>query len=294
MSLHPAFLQHLQEKFTSFFGDQTDILNGKAVTGGDINQCFLIETTRGKFFMKVNAALFGLDFFEKEAKGLMTLADTGTLKIPRPLFDGKFQQQIYLVMEYLIPGPPSSGDWELFGKSVAALHGHSSSHFGLDYDNYIGRLHQENKPHRTWHDFYANQRIMVCAYKAGGRQLLSTTEIELAEQFCSKLTGLIPDEKPALLHGDLWNGNFLFLENGAPALVDPAVYYGHREMDLAMAKLFGGFDPGFFEAYDAAFPLEKGWQSRVDIFQLYPLFVHLLLFGGDYYGAVLTILKKYS
>jgi len=294
MSLHPQFISHLETRFLEFFQEKTNITAYHDVQGGDINQCYLLETSRGRFFMKVNASLFGLDFFEKEARGLVILANAGAIRVPRPLYDGKFHQQVYLVMEYLEKGNPAPTFWHDFGSSIASLHKHTAEKFGLPFQNYIGRLHQQNNAHDNWCAFYKYERILFLAEKALKRKLLTPEEASLAENICDKLGGIIPEEKPALLHGDLWNGNFFAQENGQPAVFDPAVYYGHREMDLAMAQLFGGFDPVFFEAYNASFPLQPGWKERTDIFQLYPLMVHLLLFGGTYHQQVSGILKKYA
>jgi fructosamine-3-kinase len=292
MSLHPSLLSHLEARFAEFFHEPLSLKSVSPVYGGDINQCFRLETSKGAFFMKMNASIFGLDFFEKEARGLILLADAGTIRVPRPLFDGKFHQQVYLVMEALETGIAREDFWEQFGKSIAHLHKHKGDHFGLDYPNYIGKLHQSNRVHNSWSDFYANERIMCNVYKAGERNLLSSVDISLAEKLCIDLPNRIPEEPPTLLHGDLWKGNYLVQHNGMPAVFDPSVYYGHREMDLAMAKLFDGFDASFFDHYQEVSPLEGNWQSRTRIFQLYPLLIHLLLFGGKYRQLVEEILVQ--
>ncbi|MGL6266794.1 MAG: fructosamine kinase family protein, partial [Chitinophagaceae bacterium] len=250
MSLHTQVVHHLEERFNDFFKEQTRIESHNPIHGGDINQCFLLETNRGKYFMKVNASLFGLDFFEKEARGLVILANTGAIRVPRPLFDGKFHQQVYLVMEYLKVGQPAQNFWENFGESMAEMHKNTQEKFGLSFQNYIGRLHQPNNAHEKWSDFYKAERIIFLMEKARKSNLLSSEELIMAEKLCGKIDQLIPEEIPALLHGDLWKGNFIVHENGTAAVFDPAVYYGHREMDLAMAQLFGGFESQFFEAYN--------------------------------------------
>jgi fructosamine-3-kinase len=294
MSLNSPFIQHLEERFLDFFKEMTQIKSYQSIHGGDINQCFLLETSRGKYFMKINASLFGLDFFEKEARGLVILANAGSIRVPRPLFDGKFHQQVYLVMEYLEKGTPAPNFWQNFGESIASLHKHTQENFGLPFQNYIGRLHQPNNTHTKWIDFYKSERINFLLEKARKRNLLTLEESSLAEKLCDKLDQLIPEEKPALLHGDLWKGNFIVQENGSAAVFDPATYYGHREMDLAMAQLFGGFEPSFFDAYHNCFPLQPDWKNRIEIHQLYPLMAHLLLFGGPYHAQVVSILKKYA
>ncbi|HRN58587.1 MAG TPA: fructosamine kinase family protein, partial [Agriterribacter sp.] len=246
------------------------------------------------FFIKVNAALFGLDMFEKEARGLIQLADTGAIKVPRPLFDGKFNQQIFLVIEYIDPGQPASGFWESFGRSLAQLHYNRAAQFGLDYNNYIGKLTQCNRQHNSWSNFYAEERILPLVRKAHEKGMLEPGHVAAAEHICSKLHTIFPEEQPSLLHGDLWNGNFIAGTNGEAAIFDPAIYFGHREMDIAMTLLFGGFDTLFYEAYEHHFALQPSWQQRVALCQLYPLLVHLLLFGGSYREKVIETLNQYK
>ena len=292
--LHASLLEHLQQRFTDFFSSPTFIHQYKVVYGGDINRCFMLETNKGSFFIKVNAALFGLDMFEKEARGLIQLADTGAIKVPRPLFDGKFNQQIFLVIEYIEPGQPAPDFWEDFGRSLSQLHYNSTEQFGLNSNNYIGKLAQSNRQHSLWADFYAEERILPLVRKANEKGMLEPEHVAAAEQICHKLHTIFPQERPSLLHGDLWSGNFIAGANGKAAIFDPAIYFGHREMDIAMTLLFGGFDGMFYEAYTHHFPLQPGWQQRVALCQLYPLLVHLLLFGGSYRERVVETLRQYK
>ncbi len=291
--LHQQFIAHLQQRFTGFFDNNTSIYRYTPVHGGDISQSFMLETDKGRFLIKINAAVFGLDMFEKEAMGLIRLADTGVLKVPRPLFDGKFHQQIFLVMEYVDHGSPAHDFWENFGAGMANLHQHTAAQFGLEHDNFLGKLVQKNTQADSWSDFYTQQRILPLVRKAHQRSLLESVHITQAEKLCEKLPLLFPAEKPALLHGDLWKGNFIAGANGYAAIYDPAIYYGSREMDIAMARLFGGFDERFYAAYHDHFPMENGWQERLAVCQLYPLLVHLLLFGGHYQQMVVAILQQH-
>lgn len=294
MLFNQSFQLHLTEQFTSFFQEPVEVISAEFTPGGDISQAYLLYTSKGKFFLKVNAALFGLDFFEKEARGLATLANAGTLKVPRPLFDGKFHQQIYLVMEHLDRGEAAPGFWEDFGRQMAALHQHTREQYGLDYDNFIGKVHQCNESRPSWHEFYGSQRIMPLVYKAEKNKMLHADSVHDAEKMCARLSEIIPEERPALLHGDLWKGNFMVYKTGMAAIFDPSIFYGHREFDLAIARLFGGYDEKFYGAYQEAYPLLPGHHDRVDIFQLYHLLVHLLLFGDQYKQDVIAILKKYA
>jgi fructosamine-3-kinase len=291
---HPRFTAHLEQQLADFFQEQTAIYNYTPVHGGDINQAFMLETGKGKFLVKVNAAMFGPDMFEKEARGLVTLADTGCIKVPRPLFDGKYHQQIFLVMEYIDKGTPAGNFWDDFGKSLACLHHHEGDHYGLGYPNYTGRLVQPNDAHDDWAVFYAQERILNLSDKAAAKGLLDIVHLSAIEKLTAKFADIFPVEKPSLLHGDLWSGNFMVTSGGQAAIYDPAIYYGHREMDIAMTLLFGGFDREFYDAYHYHYPLQSGWKERVELCQLYPLLVHLLLFGGHYRGSVIEIIRKYT
>ena len=294
MDLNAPFIIHLNESFSDFFKEDVSLKDFSRIIGGDINQAYVLETTRGKFFLKLNSALFGHDFFEKEARGLATLANAGPLKVPRPLFDNKFRQQICLVMEFLENGSTAEDFWNHFGRSMAALHRQEAPQFGLDYNNYIGKLRQCNVQHATWASFFREERIMPLVNRAFKHKMLRTEDVDTAEKICARFTSLIPEEKPALLHGDLWKGNFSVYKDGHAAIFDPAIYYGHREMDIAMSKLFGGFDEKFYQAYQEVYPLQPGYEERTELFQLYPLLVHLLLFGGHYHQSITAILEKYQ
>jgi fructosamine-3-kinase len=197
-------------------------------------------------------------------------------------------------------GAPAKDFWEDFGMSLAEMHKKPQAYFGFEEDNFIGSLHQSNGTNAStgpatktnWAKFYAEERILPLVDKLITRGDLSKTDRTNAEKLCNKFDSLFPKETPSLLHGDLWSGNFMCAQNGKPCIYDPAVYYGHREMDLGMTKLFGGFDKKFYEAYHATYPLEKNWEQRIPLTQLYPLLVHAILFGGAYVGSVRDILKK--
>jgi fructosamine-3-kinase len=141
--------------------------------------------------------------------------------------------------------------------------------------------------------FYAFNRLLPLIRLAYDQQIVEKSMVQQVEALCKQLPQLFPVEPPALLHGDLWSGNFMVGSNGRACVYDPAVYYGHREMDLAMTRLFGGFDTRFYYAYQAVYPLQPEWQQRIGICQLYPLLVHLVLFGGNYYGSIKEILQSY-
>lgn len=265
----------------------------QAVTGGDINDAFQLQTNIGTYFIKLNAASLR-DMFEKEHKGLSLLRNTGTIQVPEPIAFGTLHDLQFLVTKFLHRGVITGESWSRFARQLAALHRHTSPSFGLDHDNYIGSLPQQNLQMDSWAAFYAEQRILFLIRMAFDNKLCDRKDLQMADRLCHRLDDVYPTEQPALLHGDLWGGNYMFTLDGNAAIFDPAVYYGHREMDLAMTLLFGGFDQQFYSFYHEAFPLEHGWKARTDVSQLYPLLVHLNLFGGHYYNSVQQILKKYQ
>ncbi len=292
--LQQPFREHLQERFSEILSSPLSILALEPIQGGDINQSFLVKTSEGDYFLKTNADSFGKDMLEKEAKGLLLIAKADCMRVPQPIFYGEFRHRIYLVMEFLIRGARKDDFWEDFGMALAELHGQSSNSFGLEYDNYIGSMPQSNHFHSNWSDFFAEERILNPVRKAVSLGLLQAAHVSAAENICRKLNNIFPAGRPSLLHGDLWAGNFLAGADGHAFIFDPAVYYGHREMDIAMSMLFGGFESGFYKAYHHHFPLDPGYAERIALCQLYPLLVHLLLFGKHYYSRVKDILDKFQ
>ena len=180
-----------------------------------------------------------------------------------------------------------------FGHSLAALHRHSSGFYGLDHGNYMGSLTQTNTKHPDWSSFFIEERLERQLIRAKNSGYFSTEDVVRFQRLFSQFKTLCPAEKPSLVHGDLWGGNYLVSGQGRACLIDPAVYYGHREVDIAMSTLFGGFDPEFYSSYNEVFPMEKGWRERLDIYNLYPLLVHLNLFGSGYLGSIERIIRKF-
>jgi fructosamine-3-kinase len=263
------------------------------VGGGCINDCYRVDTPAGPFFAKVNSASRYPGMFESEARGLRLLS-VGAIRVPRVLGHASEGGRSLLVLEFLEGGSPASGFWESFGQGLAALHRHSAPRFGLDHDNYIGSLPQRNRQSDEWTEFFVTERLeaQLRLSRDGGR-----ADKELGRAFeglYAHLGDFFPEESPALLHGDLWSGNFLVARDGRPSIVDPAVYYGHRYMDLGMTLLFGGFSPAFYEAYATAWPLEKNWREGAEIANLYPLLVHLNLFGSGYLGSIWSTLRRFA
>lgn len=274
-------------------GRPVTIKSTASIGGGCINHASEIVTTSGRHFLKYNLASKYPDMFEKEALGLKLLASAGNLRVPEVVFHSTAGEYAFLLLEMIESGSRQPDFWTDFGSSLAALHGHSTGMFGLDHDNYMGSLRQSNRFHTGWCDFFVAERLEPQLKLARDEGQIAASTIKSFENLYRKLPELIPEEKPALIHGDLWSGNYMVSEQGKACLIDPAVHYGHRESDIAMTKLFGGFPEEFYSAYNSAWPLEKGWQQRIDILNLYPLLIHVNLFGGSYLRDVQNIIRHF-
>ncbi|MGH2645061.1 MAG: fructosamine kinase family protein [Chitinophagaceae bacterium] len=263
------------------------------INGGDICLSYRMETDRGTFFLKSGKANTPQDLFEKEFEGLQLLSKSNTIAVPRPLVYLKSGTSGFLVMEFIHKSHVKENFWEIFAEKLALLHQTGHSHFGLERDNYIGILPQVNNLQKNWTDFYAFQRLEPLIKRCVDDKMLPLETIGQSANLYKKLPEIFPDEKPALIHGDLWGGNFLPSADGNPFIFDPATYFGNREMDLAMTRLFGGFDRKFYWHYQEMFPLQPGWAERIEICQLYYLLVHAVLFGGGYVQRVRKILEGF-
>ena len=258
--------------------------------GGDINQVYHCFTKNNQLVVKVNIAGKFPNMFEKEKKGL-ELLELSNFLIPKIFSIGSFRKLDYLILEYIKPG--KAINWGKFGENLANLHQLSNNKFGLGYDNYIGSIHQINTYENNWLNFYTNHRIIHLMIVARNKNLLNYQDCRKIESMCGSFKDFIPFTLPSLLHGDLWSGNIICSENGSPVLIDPAVYFGHPEIDWAMLDLFGNYPQYSFEIYNEINPLEKGFEERKSIHQLYPLLVHLVLFGRSYYSSVMSKVKRY-
>lgn len=272
-----------------------EILNTKFVGGGDINVARILETNKGRFFFKMNNGDEVLPMFAAESMGLRLLLKAGAIGIPKVLGLGQNGQHAFLLLEFIERAEHVPDDfWDSFGRRLAALHQTTNDKFGLDHNNFIGSLPQVNEQRDDWVSFFIECRLQPQIQLACDAKLLHRTHLHQFESLYRYLPELMPPEAPSLIHGDLWSGNFLCSIKAQPFIIDPAVSYSHREMDLAMSKLFGGFHRRFYQAYEEAFPLQPGFGQRLKLFQLYYLMVHLNLFGGSYLDSVSEILNHYS
>jgi fructosamine-3-kinase len=267
-----------------------------AAVGGDINQSFAIELRDGRrLFVKTHSAP-PEGMYLCEARGLAWLAEPSALRVPNVVWacDADERGPACLVLEHIVSGRRSKDFDDALGEGLAALHRAGAASFGLDHANFIALLAQDNAPLRSWARFYAERRIGAQTRLARDTGRIDAALAQRLDSLGDNLENLLgPEEPPSRLHGDLWGGNLLCDELGAPCLIDPAVYGGQREIDLAMMRLFGGFGERVFAAYDAAFPLAAGHAERVPLYQLYPLLVHVNLFGGAYVGQVARVLARY-
>lgn len=262
------------------------------VGGGSINDARKIDTSAGTFFAKLNDSSAYVGMLAMEARGLNFLIEKSRFNIPKPIATGISDDIQWIIMEYIGHGAKKDDFWENFGLNLAKMHKHSNETFGFDSDNYLGNLPQKNDARKTWSEFYAEMRIGPQLKMAKDQGFANSEMVRQLEKVMNRVERYFPEEKPAALHGDLWTGNFTTDATGEATIFDPATYYGHREMDIAMSKLFGGFDNRFYEAYNAEFPLEKGWEERLPIANLYPLLAHLNIFGGTYAFQIMNILRK--
>jgi len=273
--------------------DLSSMLEFAFAGGGCINQGGKLKTTIGSFFLKWNDDKKFPGMFEAESKGLQLLHRQNAIRIPKVIGHGKHEGYQFLLLEFIEQKSRSKNFWEQCGQNLASLHQRSADLFGLDHANYIGSLRQFNNTNSNWINFFIEQRLEVQVNLAVNNGVAPAEWTKKFEALYAKLPSVITVEKPALVHGDLWSGNLITDDKGEPCLIDPAVYFGNREADLAMTRLFGGFSEEFYSAYEQSFPLPQGSEKRVDLYNLYPLLVHVNLFGGSYVHSVEGILRAF-
>ena len=258
---------------TKFMGDRRQTL-----TGGCINQATRLSDGKHQFFVKTNHPNC-LDMFVAEAIALQQIYATQTIRVPQPICWGLADDQAYLVLENLTLG--GRQDWETMGQNLAAMHRVTSDRgFGWDCNNAIGTTPQINNWTNNWLNFWSEHRLgwQIRLAKRKGWQCI-VSEQKIYESISEIFSNYQP--QPAMVHGDLWGGNASFVD-GEPVIFDPALYFGDREVDLAMTELFGGFPPQFYNAYEAAYPIDASYQQRKTVYNLYHILNHFNLFGGGY------------
>ncbi len=284
--------QFLESIIFQSFGKNPSISEIQYVGGGCINNTLKVSFDKEQYFIKWNEDEEN-DMFEKEQLGLSILSSVDSLNIPETYQYGRIEGRNYLIMEFIEREATKNDFWEILGQNLAALHQTTQDTFGLDHNNYIGRLAQKNDQKYNWIDFLIDNRFEVQLGLAIYNGHINSDFAKKFRNLYPQLPGLLVQEPPSLLHGDLWSGNFMVGTKGLPFLIDPAIYYGNREIEIAFTQLFGGFDRKFYAAYNEALPLESGFQTRAEIYNLYPLLVHVNLFGTSYLSGIQRVLNKY-
>lgn len=269
----------LETSFKSDFGSSFIIHEALPVSGGDINLAFHLDTNQGQYFVKLNTP-DKVDLFRAERQGLMELAKCQSLVVPEPISFGTNANAAYLCMSFIELAEDL--DDALLGEAIAELHGPIGQGFGWDSNNFIGSSVQHNDWSEDWPEFFWSKRLepQLLQMLEANSSFPESALDPLKQSVLSVLQGR--NYSASLVHGDLWNGNVAMTVDGKPCLYDPAVYWGHSETDLAMARLFGGFRQVFFDAYAAARPSEDGEEERLLVYQLYHLLNHYNLFGASY------------
>jgi protein-ribulosamine 3-kinase len=285
----------IQKKFKELIPSITNEIHFGSVAGGCINETYKIGFSDKLFFCKVNSASKFPHLFEREAQGLKLIARQKTIKVPEIIDNFEIDHHQILLLEWIDEGERTESFWKKFGEQLAALHQVSNAFFGLNEDNYMGSIPQSNKPTDYWIDFFIHQRLQPLVQECLSKKLLSPKHQSQFEKLYDQLPSIFDNEqRPALLHGDLWSGNFMCNKYSEPVLIDTAVYFGHPSADLAMTTLFGGFRSGFYEAYNHHHPFPSNCKDQWAVCNLYPLLIHLILFGSGYLTQIETIVNRYT
>jgi protein-ribulosamine 3-kinase len=288
-------LQSIKELISKQLNTSISSLDLIAVGGGSINDTWRLTTNGSKrYFLKLNSSARFPGLFEKEKNGLGFLAKQNCMLTPSVILYETVDNYQLLLLEWIEAGIRMENFWKTFGEQLAGLHSISNEHFGFYEDNYIGSLPQSNILTNNWTDFFINHRLQPQIELAAGKKLLQKNHIVSFQSLFKNLGSIFKIEKPSLLHGDLWSGNFMCNERSLPSLIDPALYFGHRSVDLAMTTLFGGFDKLFYDAYHYHFPLPANHNEQWQVCNLYPLLIHLNLFGSGYLSEIERTLKRFS
>jgi protein-ribulosamine 3-kinase len=285
----------LRAALTRHLGQDPGPLQLSSVGGGSINTACVVHAGGASWFAKWNERPLPRQF-EAEAAGLDAMRAAGSgLVIPEVIAFDDTPGQAFLLIEHLRPGRRVADFDDHLGRGLAALHRTTHTQgFGFALDGYCGATPQPNPWTASWSDFYVEHRlhhqIGLAARRGAGRR-----EVQLLEAAAERARTLIDDdEPPALLHGDLWSGNLHVAPDGTPSLIDPAAYFGHREAELGMMALFGGFTQRVWDVYDEARPLRDGWRERLDLYTLYHVLNHYALFGGGYLSQAVALARRYA
>jgi len=287
--------ESLKELIEKQMGSAISSMEFDPVGGGSINDTYRLNLNGGmKFFLKVNSSTRFPGLFAKEKSGLAFLAKQNCILTPSVRLEGIVDDYQLLLLEWIEQGIRDENFWKKFGEELARLHNVGHEQFGFWENNYMGSLPQLNNFAGSWSDFFTSYRLQSQIELAIGKRLLQKKHIVTFESLFKKIDSMFDAEKASLLHGDLWSGNFMCNERSEPVLIDPAIYFGHRSMDLAMTTLFGGFDRVFYDSYNYHFPFPPNYEEQWEICNLYPLLIHLNLFGSGYLGQIERTLRMFN
>jgi fructosamine-3-kinase len=285
--------EHLKELLSEQLNTAISSIDLNSVGGGSINDTYrLIINGNRKFFLKLNSATKFPALFEKEKNGLEFIASQNCILTPFVILCEPISDHQLLLLQWIEPGTRNENFWKIFGEQLAQLHSVSHSHFGFAEDNFMGSMPQANTFTDNWIDFFIHYRLQPQIELAISKNLLLKSHVASFESLFKKIDSIFNSEKPSLLHGDLWSGNFMCSDQSLPVLIDPTIYFGHRSMDLAMTTLFGGFDPVFYDSYNYYCPFPTNYPEQWEMCNLYPLLIHLNLFGESYLPDITATLKK--
>jgi fructosamine-3-kinase len=283
----------IQIRLQNFF--KTSKLSFQSVAGGSINSAFAFEVNHKKYFLKFNHHKHYPDIITFEVEGLKAIADTNQINTPDIVLSEIVDDYEILVLPFIANEQVGKAFWEKFGSQLAAMHKESTADaFGWHQDNYLGSLKQHNTQVENWTNFWTNQRVKPQLKLAVDSGSLNKNDIALFEKLFKEADNIFPKVRPCLVHGDLWSGNFIANNEYGPTLIDPAIHYSHFETDLAFTYLFGGFDSTFYKSYEESNALEHGFINRKDIYNLYPLLLHINLFGSAYYTPIKRTISRFS
>ena len=283
------------EQLSALYGEEVVIQRERPLAGGSIHHVRQLRTNLGNFVIKWNSNALPHQF-QREAEGLTAMRESGTpLVVPAPIaWSDDPAKSPYLVLEFVSPGNRSADFDAELGRGLAIMHRKTAAQFGAAHTNYCGATPQPNPWSQEWIPFFRAQRLGYQIERAASTRGWSRNQRRVLESLLERLEMLLASapEPPALIHGDLWSGNVHTTEAGMPCLIDPAAYFGHREAELGMMALFGGFSPRVYAAYQEAFPLQAGWRRRVEVYSLYHVLNHYNLFGGGYGAQAVSLAQS--
>lgn len=279
-----ALQTHIENCLNTTFSNKLTY-SWQAIGGGSINSTYKISSKEHSFFVKKNTNSTFDTGFKKEVLGLDFLG-AHTILTPKVIYEGVYLNDIFLVLEWVESGNKTASFWQNFAEQLAHLHQQSNSQFGLDHSNFMGSLIQNNTQFNNFSDFFIENRLKPQVKLAFDNNKLEKKHVQHFEKLYLEMPAIFPIEKPSAIHGDLWSGNYICSNDEKAVFIDPAEYYGHREIDIAMTQLFGGFPEEFYKNYQEIIPLEPCFTIRSNFYNLYPLLIHLNLFGDSYLGSI--------